>query len=162
MSGFVYAIAADDGLVKIGYTSNLRQRLSHLRANNARRLTPIGAIKATLYQEATLHQLLAEDNEKGEWFRRGYLTEHFLSKLPPWPLKHRVPKDQPAPKRKRQPAPVVDGQEWRGRICAAMEDAGLTYRLLSPQCRRITLARLPQAPPPRQRPFLTQTFLPSS
>lgn len=85
MNGFIYAIEADNGLVKIGYTDHLKNRLSQLRANNCLPLTPLGYARGTVEQEADLHILLDGEHVRGEWFKFGCLVEHFVSLLAPWP-----------------------------------------------------------------------------
>lgn len=96
MSGYIYAIAADNGLVKIGYTNQLRGRLSHLRANNCLKLSPLGYARGTREQEADLHRLLSAEHVRGEWFKRGRLTSAFLSMLATWPGAEPRLKTQPA------------------------------------------------------------------
>lgn len=94
MSGFIYAIGAANGLVKVGFTTNLKARLSHLRANNAEELDPIGHIKAEKEQERRLHYILYPEHVRGEWFRRGPVVSKFLCILDPWMDRPRKPRSK--------------------------------------------------------------------
>jgi len=84
MSGFVYAIEGDNGLIKIGFTRNLARRLTKMRSDNAS-LRPLAYIEATQAQEAELHGLLMASREKGEWFRPSALVMHAVEMMKPWP-----------------------------------------------------------------------------
>ncbi len=68
----VYFIqAATLGLIKIGFATDVRGRLSTLQTSSPDRLTLIGAIydKDALAIEAELHSRFRGDRAHGEWFR---------------------------------------------------------------------------------------------
>ena len=88
MTGYVYAIAAGD-LVKIGWSSDPARRCDKIRADNGNEVRLLGAIKATTTDEKRLHRLMASERLTGEWFKRGRLVEHFLSRLPEYKVEER-------------------------------------------------------------------------
>jgi hypothetical protein len=73
---FVYFIkeTGTENTVKIGYCSNLNQRLSALQCGNHRRLYYYTYINVGIHKqiEKNLHSILKEKNLRGEWF---YLTD---------------------------------------------------------------------------------------
>lgn len=89
MTGFIYAIEAENGLVKIGFTTSLTTRLSHLRANNCLELTPRGFIRGTEDDEEKIHARLSDECASGEWFRKGPLVTAFLAEIEAWPARDR-------------------------------------------------------------------------
>ena len=64
----VYAIAAGDH-IKIGYTSNLKSRLSSLQNGSAVLLDVLAAWPGGPQQEKALHAKLSSYRAYGEWFR---------------------------------------------------------------------------------------------
>lgn len=80
--GFVYAMAAANGLVKIGYSEKPRLRLSKINSDAGSPCELVGFVPATRAQEADLHKLLTPERSYREWYRHGELTAHFLSLLP--------------------------------------------------------------------------------
>jgi hypothetical protein len=68
-SGFVYFIhARETALVKIGYTTNVKNRLSTLQTSSAHRLDTITTAPGDLGLEAELHHLFRRYRREGEWF----------------------------------------------------------------------------------------------
>jgi hypothetical protein len=96
MTGFVYAIQADDA-VKIGWASDPVRRLSELNVGSPNKHRLIGFVAATKSQERELHLLLSRWRIRGEWFRLVDAVEHFAKLLP-------VPSPEYAP-RPRHPWP---------------------------------------------------------
>lgn len=64
----VYFIQRQSGPIKIGFTKNLKQRLSALRTSSAEPLTLLGHIPGGKEIEAELHARLSAHRLKGEWF----------------------------------------------------------------------------------------------
>lgn len=85
MIGFIYAIAIGSDRVKIGWSTNPRQRLGKLRTDCPEPAVLLGAIEGTKEQERALHERLASCHISREWFHRGVAVENFLSSLPKFP-----------------------------------------------------------------------------
>ncbi|MCC6824020.1 MAG: GIY-YIG nuclease family protein [Verrucomicrobia subdivision 3 bacterium] len=68
VQGFVYFIRGGD-LVKIGWSTNPRLRLSQLQTASAERLRIIGVTPGTRGDERALHGTFASLRVRGEWFR---------------------------------------------------------------------------------------------
>ena len=67
--GHVYIIeAVGAGRVKIGYASNVEQRLSTLRTASPLELRVVKVWQASAALEKRLHEALAEHRVRGEWF----------------------------------------------------------------------------------------------
>jgi hypothetical protein len=65
----VYVIGeADQRVVKIGRSSNLRQRLNGLRCSSALHLTLLWAVDGGEWLEDALHDEFSMQHIKGEWF----------------------------------------------------------------------------------------------
>lgn len=67
------------GLLKIGRTSNINQRLKTLRTGNGYELRLILLLPQMGHMEHDIHDKLRHYREKGEWFR-----SEGLSELPVW------------------------------------------------------------------------------
>lgn len=119
MNGYLYAIQATDGLVKIGFTTKPRARLSHLRANNVNRLHPLGVIPATKNQEAETHALLKSERVRGEWFKRGKLVRYLIDQLRPWP------KSDVVRIHRKRAAPAAENSSLLAEIDAFMAEFGI-------------------------------------
>lgn len=66
MSGAIYFVEDQRGLIKIGFTTNLKTRLGHIRG-----LVPVsllGSVAAERWHERAIHRKLAEHRAHGEWF----------------------------------------------------------------------------------------------
>lgn len=64
----IYMIAGL-GVVKIGYTNDVKRRLSTLQTGHTRPLKVIRLFEGGPAEEATLHALFADVRTKGEWFQ---------------------------------------------------------------------------------------------
>ncbi len=64
----IYALRDPDGLVKIGYTEDLRRRISELQTGNPRPLLLLGHRPGTQVDERQIHHDHADDRVAGEWF----------------------------------------------------------------------------------------------
>lgn len=82
MSGFVYAIAAGNDRVKIGWSSDLMKRLTKLQTDCPDEVRLLGVVPATVRQEQELHRLLAAYCISREWFRLEGAVSAFVSMLP--------------------------------------------------------------------------------
>lgn len=56
-------------LVKIGFTTNVNQRMASFRAMSPVRLKIVGCMPGTIRDEKNLHREFAHYREVGEWFR---------------------------------------------------------------------------------------------
>jgi hypothetical protein len=79
--GFVYFIKSA-GLVKIGFTCDLQQRIAAFKNSNPHELTLIGSMPGTDDTEFFLHQMFAKYRQSREWFRIEGDLDTFLSCLP--------------------------------------------------------------------------------
>ena len=71
MSDYVYFIEADNGLVKIGKSKDVRKRLSALRGAspiNLRLLFSIDCNGQAIKTEKHFHKMFAAKRKHGEWF----------------------------------------------------------------------------------------------
>lgn len=68
ISSFIYLISDCHGSVKIGYTSNLRERLKTLQTSNSSSLRLLNTFRGGLKEERRLHHYLKTFHKKGEWF----------------------------------------------------------------------------------------------
>lgn len=72
MSKFVYAIGgAGGGIVKIGWTSNLRERLSSIRCGSPEEISVLWKAPGDFAVERYLHKRFAALRIRGEWFDFG-------------------------------------------------------------------------------------------
>lgn len=85
--GFVYAIKAANGLVKIGWARNPYDRMDEMLTGSAVELKLWGFVPGTVAQEAELLRLLRPWRSHREWFRGEGPVLKFLEFLPlPVPL----------------------------------------------------------------------------
>lgn len=109
MTGFVYAISNSRGAVKIGWTRDILRRLSTLNVSAAEPLLLLGAVEATIDQEAELHGLLSAARIRGEWFRDDHKAVvefiRLLPKVPGHPAHTRV---RPLAHKSPKPLPEID------------------------------------------------------
>jgi predicted GIY-YIG superfamily endonuclease len=69
-AGFVYFIQADNGLVKIGRTKDIQQRLDHFTAKLPYKLELVHSIKSndSVELEKVFHEKYHDKRKRGEWF----------------------------------------------------------------------------------------------
>jgi T5orf172 domain. len=66
---YIYFIQADNNLIKIGITNNLRTRIRTLCNQNACKLSLLGVIECDSFEnERALHDKFAKHRLHGEWF----------------------------------------------------------------------------------------------
>ena len=70
---FILGIGTE--LVKIGYTAQLRQRLTDLQVGSPVKLVPITTIDGDMPIEKAIHKLLEKHRSHGEWF---HMTDEVL------------------------------------------------------------------------------------
>lgn len=70
----------DDGLVKIGFTTNPARRLSCLKTSNPGELIVRLVIEGTLDDEKKFHDLFKSDLHRGEWFVLSDTIKDFILK----------------------------------------------------------------------------------
>jgi hypothetical protein len=67
--GFVYFVqSGDDGLIKIGYTSDIRKRISSIKTCTPTPIKLLGYIEGDYLTERELHKKFKKYNSRGEWF----------------------------------------------------------------------------------------------
>src|SRR5579863_2370862 len=64
----VYFLQSETGSIKIGYTTNLRARIHHLKSGTDRPLKLLATVRGNKNAEAHIHQLLSAHRLSGEWF----------------------------------------------------------------------------------------------
>lgn len=69
MSGYVYAVAANIGMVKIGYSTKPHSRFVKIQSDCCVGCQLLGFIPGTPADEERLHGRLTEHHVRGEWFR---------------------------------------------------------------------------------------------
>lgn len=68
-TGYVYFIQPENGgPIKIGYSKNVKNRLTTLQTSNAYKLVVIGEVNAPMVAEQKLHMYLKHAKTYGEWF----------------------------------------------------------------------------------------------
>jgi excisionase family DNA binding protein len=78
--GFVYFIDTADGrYVKIGFSGNVKRRLSEIQASYPSALSLRGAISRTQQTEHQIQNLFAEERQVGEWFARSERLDYFIN-----------------------------------------------------------------------------------
>lgn len=68
IAGKIYFLRRADGLIKVGYTGNLKRRIGQLSKSHGH-LEVIKVVNGDRQREKRLHAALAQFNEFGEWFR---------------------------------------------------------------------------------------------
>lgn len=79
--GYVYFIESA-GLVKIGFSTDVINRLSNLRVGCPVDATLVAAIPGTEDTEAYFHKMFSSMRHKGEWFRIEGLLAKMLATMP--------------------------------------------------------------------------------
>jgi len=84
--GYIYFIKAENGLVKIGKTINLKNRCKNIRDNNLLKTELLFAIETNNLTkiEYNLHKRYENKRDKGEWF---HLTENDIGELKEYLIK---------------------------------------------------------------------------
>ncbi|MGN6769773.1 MAG: GIY-YIG nuclease family protein [Rhizobiaceae bacterium] len=94
-AGYVYFLRAGDE-VKIGFSTNLRQRLEKLRNGNAFPVFVCRYVEGTMATERQFHKRFAEYRLRGEWFDlRGSLARFLERHIYPVSLPEMVEKPTP-------------------------------------------------------------------
>lgn len=73
--GWVYFARADDGLIKIGFTSDLPRRMAELGTIH------LASFEASMGLERALHRAFAGDHDHDEWFRPSTVLIAFINTL---------------------------------------------------------------------------------
>lgn len=83
MTGYVYAIEAPGGIVKIGWSRNPERRAVQIAASEQAHVTLRGYLSAEKALEGALHAAFRHARVRGEWFRLDDPAVHgFVSALP--------------------------------------------------------------------------------
>lgn len=91
MTGYVYAIRSECGLIKIGWSNNPAKRLSKIQSDAPRKCELVGSIPETREHEKSLHLRFSAFRERGEWFREEGDVAAFVAGLPPHQGARRLP-----------------------------------------------------------------------
>ncbi|MEX1059424.1 MAG: GIY-YIG nuclease family protein [Methyloceanibacter sp.] len=75
----IYFISTDDEFIKIGFTTNLRERIRSLRTASPKRLRVHVAIPGTRDDERELHRRFAVHHVRGEWFKFSDAIADFIA-----------------------------------------------------------------------------------
>ena len=78
---YLYFIEKADGPIKIGYTTNPRQRLSNLQVSTPDNLSLFALVRGTEEDEKKVHNDLSDFNVGGEWFERCPLVHSYIEQL---------------------------------------------------------------------------------
>jgi len=100
----------DAGPIKIGHTTNVRNRLSQLQVSMPQSLTLLGIRDGGVETEKKLHRRLESERLSGEWFKPSPLVLATIQEDC-----HPLPK----PRRKRKRVPF-------DKLAAAIDEAGFT------------------------------------
>lgn len=87
--GFIYAVMAANGLVKIGFSKNPRSRAVKINSDASSPCRLLGFVEASVAVEAALHRRLAAHRVYSEWYRHEGLVREFVDQLPTLELKQR-------------------------------------------------------------------------
>lgn len=79
--GHVYFIADEQGFIKIGFSTNVRARLSSLSTSTRQRLEVLATVPGTIRDEADLHRRFAHLHARGEWFRAGDDLRNYIAEV---------------------------------------------------------------------------------
>jgi hypothetical protein len=74
----VYFLRDAEGLIKIGWTKNLRKRVAALQVTSSSPLRLIGVVGGGRNTEQWLHARLGEHRVRGEWFRPSAKLDRYL------------------------------------------------------------------------------------
>lgn len=75
-TGHIY-FASDGRYIKIGFASNVKNRVASLQTGHHKKLAVLRVEKGTMEDEAKFHERFATLRARGEWFRReGELAEY--------------------------------------------------------------------------------------
>lgn len=69
-TGYVYFASDADGLIKIGYTADLKQRRKTLRVSTKRDLSILASVPGNRETERAYHMRFCRSRVEGEWFAR--------------------------------------------------------------------------------------------
>lgn len=76
---FIYCEASS--MIKIGFTSNIKNRLGNLKTMSPVPLRLIGTIEGTRVDEENLHKKFARLRSHGEWFKLERPLERYIEKV---------------------------------------------------------------------------------
>jgi hypothetical protein len=81
----IYLIQDADGLIKIGTTIRLSQRLKQLKSEHKQHLKVLGVVDGSYADEAVLHLRFAHSRVLGEWFQpTDELNDFIATDARPW------------------------------------------------------------------------------
>ncbi len=67
---FVYFVGGDDGPIKIGYSTNVKNRLAKIQNGCPFRVRVLATVRGSQSDEMVYHLRFAADRLHGEWFAR--------------------------------------------------------------------------------------------
>lgn len=81
VTGYVYFLQSEVGLIKIGYTDSLESRLKSLRTMNAASFVVLKTVLANRVLEKRVHEAFREERRHGEWFLPSVKLVEFIDSL---------------------------------------------------------------------------------
>lgn len=88
--GIIYFITAGEGRpIKIGFSTNVQQRLESLQTGNHEQLVLLAEITGSKRDEILIHRAFASDRVRGEWFARSTTLELLISATKSWRTSYR-------------------------------------------------------------------------
>lgn len=81
-TGFIYAIGASNGLVKIGWSEKPDRRLAKIASDCACECTLLGFAPGDKEREQELHSRFSAFHSHREWFRNDGIVAEFVAVLP--------------------------------------------------------------------------------
>lgn len=87
--------AGKSGPIKIGFSNDVKDRLSSLQTSHYESLTLLGVVNAAICSEAAMHFLHKKDHIRGEWFHSSEELLDFIKinshPIPIFPITFQVP-----------------------------------------------------------------------
>lgn len=117
MTGYIYAIEAANGFVKIGWSKYPEVRLSHVRSHATHPCEMVGYVEGTVEHERALHEMLRNERHYGEWYNKGPGVRLFLDLLPKREIKVGVPRGRGPADSRRHPL-----TKWRNENAVSITD----------------------------------------
>ena len=80
MTGFIYVISSERGIVKIGYSKNPKRRFGSVQTGSDR-CKLLGYVPGTREQEISIHRSLDSSRFHGEWYRPDPEVQVFIDRV---------------------------------------------------------------------------------
>lgn len=77
----VYFVRKNDGIIKIGFTKNIPERMKSLEASSGSKIELLTTIDGGIKEESMIHDIFKEDRLIGEWFRPSEKLISYIASL---------------------------------------------------------------------------------